>query len=233
MELWQIFEAMLKFSAILFVVVLCVLGAVECTNVSRAKSSMQTSEQWFKNAKAGLYDNERYTVKEIKISILRAMKDEQRTEVVQNPEYLDVVANSFHKYGNHFEIPQLLMSAIGFKESRYRTYLNGDGGVSMGIMQVGHMGRSKCRRYCGEFSSDPDVQICHGACWLDMGRDDCGSMFGGLSGYVCGKCHPKLSRKPANSHRSMNRRYKLWGLMHRFVKRYPDWSENINLASRE
>lgn len=104
-------------------------------------------------------------------------------------EYQKELTYAFKTAGEKYDIPPLLLVAMSYYETLYRN-LKGDNGRSHGIMQVGTMGRKKCK--C---SMDTVLnQIMCGACWLNMGRNWCGNLQDGLNAYAAGTCKAQNMR---------------------------------------
>ncbi len=99
-----------------------------------------------------------------------------------------------------YDLPPRLLVAIGFYESNFRVGIKGDQGRSWGLMQVGKLGRRKCK--CDMTTARGEI-FC-GACWLDKGRSWCGNLEKGLTAYACGKCVGNLKTK-----RKVLKRFKL------------------------
>lgn len=133
------------------------------------------------------------------------------TDVGFRREIATALVNSSEKYN----VPVLLLTAIAYRESRFRTKNQvGDGGLSLGMMQVGRQGRQRCSEACGSLQDAQEHTDC-GACWLDQGRRWCGSLEGALSAYVCGKCKPIKPR----AQWAVQNRLKLVNKFERFLSR--------------
>lgn len=104
-------------------------------------------------------------------------------------EYQQELAYAFKTAGEKYDIPPLLLVAMSYYETLYRNLI-GDNGRSHGIMQVGIMGRKKCKCTMNTVLN----QIMCGACWLNMGRNWCGNLHDGLNAYAAGTCKSKNMR---------------------------------------
>lgn len=120
-----------------------------------------------------------------------------------------VLAEAYFEAQNKFKVPSLFLVSIGFYESKYLTGALGDGGRSVGIMQVGVQGRRRCAEYCGEMKTEHQQILC-GGCWLRENIDWCGSLESGLTGYACGRCKSHYAR----TKNAVSRRFKLWYDLH-------------------
>jgi hypothetical protein len=132
-------------------------------------------------------DNILWTVQET--DNIRIYKGGKITEAYTSPEYRFELEAAFLSASDKYNLPVYLLIAMAYYETMFRNQ-TGDNGRSLGIMQVGKMGRRKCQ-------CDMDTvhgQIHCGACWLNMGRDWCGSLDGGLYAYINGTCNPKNTR---------------------------------------
>jgi len=127
------------------------------------------------------------------------------TRAMTDLHYRLRLARAARVAADRFDVPVLLLLTIGYRETVFRPLEVGDVGRSLGIMQVGIMGRRKCKEFCKEIKTVEGGTMC-GACWLDKGRQWCGSLHGGLMAYVSGKCKAKT---PA-AHRTFNSRLLLW-----------------------
>jgi hypothetical protein len=114
--------------------------------------------------------------------------------------YRQELAEAFIVASNAYKIDVYLLVSIGYFETIFRDLI-GDHGRSLGIMQVGIMGRKRC-----VFDmSTPQGQILTGACWLNEGRKWCGTTKGALTAYASGKC----TAPNANTKRAVSVRFKL------------------------
>ena len=99
------------------------------------------------------------------------------------------LAEAFIQAAAEYKLPVYLLVVIGYRESVFRD-LTGDGGRSLGIMQVGRQGRAVCN--CS--MSSKESQITCGACWLAAGLKWCKSIRGAVSAYAGGQCKPQSPR---------------------------------------
>lgn len=104
-------------------------------------------------------------------------------------------------------VPALLLVAMVFRESSFRTGLVGTRG-EVGLMQVGE----DVARFCNCDLTTPAGQVMCGACGLRHGIDRCGTIEGGLTAYATkgGKCDPDHSGNPRRVRRAVDRRLNLW-----------------------
>jgi len=155
---------------------------------------------------------ERYTLEETQEALdhvidkkIRWLKPEQ----VNRP----ALADAFFEAQNRFELPSLVLISIGYYESKYLLDAVGDGGRSVGIMQVGVKGRRRCREYCGNMKTEHEQILC-GGCWLRENIDWCKTFERGLTGYACGRCRSYYAR----TKNAVQRRFRLWYDLHDRVK---------------
>jgi hypothetical protein len=142
---------------------------------------------------------------EIESSILWLVRREPDwLSVKADYAYLWQVVLALDEAGEAYDLPVLLMASMIYKESTYKDDGVGPAG-ELGLMQVGKMGRRKCRSVCGSLST-PEEHILCGGCWLRAGIDWCGSLEGGLNAYAGGKCYPSGSRTQT----AVRIRHKLW-----------------------
>jgi hypothetical protein len=144
---------------------------------------------------------QRYSVPQIERIILWSVRGEtcapSSLPVLGDPEYRTRVAQAIVDASERYNLPALYLVAIAHRETRYRTNQVGDSGRSLGMMQVGKMGRRVCRPVCSRAGTERatvEGDVMCGACWLDAGRGWCGSLQGALSAYVSGQCTPKSKR---------------------------------------
>jgi len=125
-----------------------------------------------------------------------------------NPQVLSPLKleKAFHNASQKYNIPVKLLITIGFYESSFKPGAVGDGGNSLGIMQVGKQGRRACK--CSIHDGIQGEINC-GACWLDKGRSWCGDLDGGLKAYINGSC----TLKSYTAKQAYKRRLKTWGLL--------------------
>lgn len=144
-------------------------------------------------------DGIRWTVQET--DNLRVYGGGDTTRAHNDPEYRTELEAAFLSASDQYNIPVFLLVAMAYYETIYRNQV-GDDGRSHGIMQVGKMGRSRCKCDMGTVHG----QINCGACWLDMGRKWCGNLDGGLYAYINGSCNAKNGR----ANRAFKVRNKMW-----------------------
>lgn len=184
-------------------------------SVVAADAEIKERVNQFENvARTGLFDNEEYTLEEIDQALTISRGDDKRNPVNTSKRYRESVVGAFHKYAERYDAPSMLFVGMALKESEYKHTALGSRGEK-GILQVGKQGRKACADECGVFSSDPDVQICHGYCWFNKIRYDksCdGTIKQALHGYASGDCTPPASW--LKTRKSVRRRYRLWGWLH-------------------
>lgn len=127
------------------------------------------------------------------------------TRAMTDADYRLKLARALRVAAERFQLPMLLLSTIAYRETVFRPLEVGDIGRSIGIMQVGIQGRYKCREHCKQIKTVDGGTMC-GACWLDKGRQWCGSLRGGLMAYVSGAC----TAKSVAAQRTYNARVLLW-----------------------
>ena len=149
----------------------------------------------------GSYIND---VEAIEKGITWLARNEPHCKVNKDKNYMKKIALQTLESSEAFNLPPLLVASMQWKESRFYTNRKGTRG-ELGLMQVGKEGRTKCKEYCGEMETIKEQLDC-GACWFGMGIEWCGSLEGGLSAYICGKCKPLYYK----SKQSFNSRMKLW-----------------------
>lgn len=136
------------------------------------------------------------------------------TKVYTDLDYRLKLADAFRNASIHFNIPIGILITIGYRESIFRPDVTGPGG-ELGIMQVGKRGRRKCKEYCGEVNTISGGIFC-GACWFDMGRQQCkGDLTKAVCAYASGKCKSKSER----TKRIVNKRLKLWIILAELLKK--------------
>jgi hypothetical protein len=140
----------------------------------------------------------------IENGILWLARNEPNCRVKKDKNYRKKIALQTLESSEAFNLPPLLITSMQWKESRFYTNREGKLG-ELGLMQVGEEGRRKCEEHCGEMKTIKEQLDC-GCCWLDKGVDWCGSLEGGLSAYICGKCKPRYYL----SQQSFNSRIRLW-----------------------
>jgi len=117
-----------------------------------------------------------------------------------NKTELEELTRAIDMASLNYEIEPDYIIVIAWFETVFRN-LVGDNGRSIGEMQVGKMGRKKCK--CDMLTVASRIDC--GACWLDMGRRWCGSIESGLQAYIGGSCEART----VNAKRSYNRRIKI------------------------
>lgn len=114
-------------------------------------------------------------------------------------------SQAFFDAQNAFNVPSIFLVSIGYYESKYSLKAVGDGGKSVGIMQVGKRGRWRCRKYCGLMQTENEQIMC-GGCWLRKNIEWCKTLNRGFVGYASGRCLPS-TRRVKNV---VQRRFRLW-----------------------
>lgn len=115
------------------------------------------------------------------------------TRAYSDPSYRVELAKAFLDAAERYDVSPWLLVGMSYRETVFRMNGIGDGGKSVGLMQVGKMGRRACRDVCGGMETAHEQIMC-GACWLDKGRQWCGSLDGGLSAYISGECKLRTVR---------------------------------------
>ena len=126
---------------------------------------------------------------EEKIEWLTSYKTSPKKAYVRDVMNVDELADAINKAAEKYNIDVDYLLVIAWSESVFRNLI-GDNGRSHGEMQVGKMGRRKCKCNMDTLYGRIDC----GACWLNMGRKWCGSLDGGLQAYVSGSCVAKTTR---------------------------------------
>ena len=150
----------------------------------------------------------RYKLHEIQTTLSHVMKTKVR-KVDRRKIDVPAVSEAIREAQNKFEVPGLLLIAIGYYESRYQISAIGDQGRSKGILQVGPMGRRRCREHCGTMTTEYEQIMC-GGCWLRENINWCGSLERGLNGYAWGKCRAIY----ASTKNAVQRRFQMWYNLH-------------------
>ena len=183
---------------------------------------------------AGQFDAERYEPEEIDEGISWLIDYlEHRHRFFKDDEWRSEVVNSFYSAGDHFEIPQLLLTAMSYRETVFDQRTIGPAG-ERGLMQVGPYCRNskKCAPYCGMMRT-PQEQINCGACCFKSGIEKCGGLYGGLVSYLSygGKCKTYECRKPNKVRWAANQRFRLWSKQREIVGR-PTTQPAVSLLHR-
>lgn len=150
----------------------------------------------------------------IKDAILWLVEKEPANNPVKaDPNYLNECAQALDKGAAEYDLPVLLLAGMAYRESVYRPNEVGPAG-ELGIMQVGRMGRRKCRKVCGEMKTASEHINC-GACWLRKGVDWCHTLERGVTAYAGGVCKPKPKRviKAKRIKRVVRIRFNLWNML--------------------
>lgn len=158
---------------------------------------------------------ERYTLEETQHALEHTI-DKKIPQFDPEDVNAPVMAEAFFEAQNRFEIPSLFLVSIGFYESKYLLNAIGDGGRSIGIMQVGTKGRRRCREYCGDMKTEHEQILC-GGCWLRENIDWCKTFERGFMGYVCGRCKSFRTRTKW----AVQQRFKLWYVLHDEIRSKP------------
>jgi len=101
--------------------------------------------------------------------------------------------------GVKHDVPILLITAIIYKESSFKTDAKGSLG-EVGLMQVHGVARRGCD------TNSQYGQIDCGASWLAVGKAKCGTVRGAITAYATGRCKPGSVRVV----RIVNARVRLW-----------------------
>lgn len=112
------------------------------------------------------------------------------------------MSQAFYTAQNTFDVPSIFLISIGYYESKYSLGAVGDGGKSIGIMQVGKRGRRICREHCGLMKTENEQILC-GGCWLRKNIDWCGTLNRGFTGYASGRCSAQIKN-------IVRKRFRLW-----------------------
>lgn len=143
-----------------------------------------------------LHAAEKQNLEVNKIKFLIMDSEASIYKIDHSDEYIYELSEAFRSTSSKYNIDVNLLISIGYRESVFRMGEIGDRGKSLGIMQVGKQGRRACA--CDMTTVYGQIEC--GACWLDKGREWCGSIEGGLTAYACGKCEPVngLTRRAVN-----------------------------------
>lgn len=157
--------------------------------------------------------DEWYTLGEIRVTLDRVISTKVR-KIDRRKIDVPAVALAMYTAQNQFRVPGLLLIPMGFYESKYLTSAIGDQGKSQGILQMGKMGRRRCRDHCGDMRTEHEQIMC-GGCWLRENITWCKTLQRGLNGYAGGKCKAIY----ASTKNAVQRRFTMWYNLHDEVRR--------------
>ncbi len=133
------------------------------------------------------------------LAILHLVSD-YKPHPANKKAYRKKLVAGFDSAAAKYELDPLLLVAMSYLESSFKSDVIGFKRGAIGLLQVHGVAAKGCEL------KTVKGQIHCGARWLDKGIKRCGSIEAGLYAYATGKCNGKATRAV----RAVNKRVKLW-----------------------